>query len=537
MKKGKKRLLKLAALGAAGTAGAILYSAKKEDLPVKRVAVEQYGEKAAFALIKTVADLMPDPHWLKLENYTTADFFDGHTEFADSAKRTARWSLGYARASLVPEDYLIKKYYIAGYLQFPPNVMSGVLDDQAVRAICLDDSSGRGAVVFAVIDCVGISNTDIRRIRAMLADFAKANGIAGINISATHCHSGIDTQGLWGDLPEILRNNVKSIKANRPEDVISGKNPAFMDRLRQTVADTIMRAYADMRKGVLYSSKSEGLKYNRDKRPPDVKPEDIVSLRFVPDDGSRETAAVFAAAHAVSLGAKNTLLSSDYIYYAEQVVNEADKNFIFFQGAELAIATSGDFIPEAEPEDDGFKRYGRAIGRYIVSIPKEKETKVEPILNFRAQEIFLPCNGEVLRLAAKLSIVNNRALSVGSHSSDACFVSEIGYAELGSKLAFALIPGELAPEILQGGAYDEKESYTKKPWNYRPMKDMVDGERQLTVIGLCNDSIGYIIPDNDFGSVFAPLHYEEAVSAGNRTGSSIVTAFERLVDDCGRRAD
>ena len=51
--------------------------------------------------------------------------------------------------------------------------MSGVIDDQAVRVICLDDSSGRGSVVFAVIDCVGISGTDIRRIRERLADFAK----------------------------------------------------------------------------------------------------------------------------------------------------------------------------------------------------------------------------------------------------------------------------------------------------------------------------------------------------------------------------
>lgn len=72
--------------------------------------------------------------------------------------------------------------------------MSGVIDDQAVRVICLDDSSGRGSVVFAVIDCVGISGTDIRRIRERLADFAKENNIVSINISSIHCHSAIDTQ-------------------------------------------------------------------------------------------------------------------------------------------------------------------------------------------------------------------------------------------------------------------------------------------------------------------------------------------------------
>ena len=53
---------------------------------------------------------------------------------------------------------------------------------------------------------------------------------------------------------------------------------------------------------------------------------------------------------------------------------------------------------------------------------------------------------------------------------------------------------------------------------------------ELAVIGLCNDFIGYIIPDNDFGSMFAPLHYEESVSAGGRTASNIVNGFIRLKD-------
>lgn len=107
--------------------------------------------------------------------------------------------------------------------------MSGVIDDQAVRVICLDDSSGRGSVVFAVIDCVGISGTDIRRIRERLADFAKENNIVSINISSIHCHSAIDTQGLWGDLPKMLKNNVKAIKDGRYDDIISGRDPEFME--------------------------------------------------------------------------------------------------------------------------------------------------------------------------------------------------------------------------------------------------------------------------------------------------------------------
>ena len=84
------------------------------------------------------------------------------------------------------------------------------------------------------------------------------------------------------------------------------------------------------------------------------------------------------------------------------------------------------------------------------------------------------------------------------------------------------------PEIAYGGAFDENDSYRKTQWKYPAFKDVVHGH--LTVIGLCNDAIAYIVPDNDFGSVFAPLHYEEAVSAGGRTGSNIAGAFIRTCE-------
>lgn len=516
----------LTALGAAGISGKIAYTAKKSSRSFANEAIENYGEKAAVGLVKGITAALPDMPVMKKEEYFPHNFYVGHNELISSPKRGAKWSLGYSQISIVPDDYLIKQYYIAGYLSFPANVMTGIIDDQKVRAVCLDDGSGRGAVCFAVIDCVGISNTDVRAIRELLRPWAEKNGIAGINISATHCHSAIDTQGIWGDIPKALGNNVKAIRSLHPEDCISGRNPQFMDNLHHSAARVIREAFEDMKKGTLYSRRSSGFVYNRDKRPPDVRFEDIVSFRFVPSDGSRETVLCYGAAHAVALGPKNNRLSSDYIYYAEEEVNKAGKNFIFFQGAELAIATNGSIIPEDEPEGPGYVRYGHAIGRYLVN--EDKEEKVSPILNFRAREIFIPSTGPVLALAAKAGLVNNRIVSDGGNL---CLVSEIGCLEVGKSLAFALIPGELAPEIALGGAYDEKESYNHTPWNYKPMCEMIDPARSLTVIGLCNDAIGYILPDNDFGSMFAKLHYEESVSAGGKAGSSITTEFEKLASE------
>lgn len=101
--------------------------------------------KGILAAVGKLAHKLPEPNFGDISDYESRNFYPGHSEFATSGKRGARWRLGYARRSLVPDDYNQKDYYIAGYLSYPPNVMSGVIDDQAVRVICLDDSSGAGA--------------------------------------------------------------------------------------------------------------------------------------------------------------------------------------------------------------------------------------------------------------------------------------------------------------------------------------------------------------------------------------------------------
>ena len=143
--------------------------------------------------------------------------------------------------------------------------------------------------------------------------------------------------------------------------------------------------------------------------------------------------------------------------------------------------------------------------------------------------MFTPADNPILIAAAKAGLVDNTVLHDPSEKSGYCFVSEVGYAEIGKELSLALIPGELAPEILLGGAYGADESFNRTAWEYPPMRDMIPEGRELSVIGLCNDAMGYILPDNDYGSVIAKDHYEEAVSAGRRAGATITKAFGELV--------
>lgn len=523
----KRSLIPFAVLAAAAGAGAAVGRKLKTDKAFRRDFDDAMG-KGILAAAGKLADKLPEPNFGDISDYESRDFYPGHSEFATSGKRGARWRLGYARRSLVPDDYNQKDYYIAGYLSYPPNIMSGVIDDQAVRVICLDDSSGRGSVVFAVIDCVGISGADIRRIRARLADFAKENNIVSVNISSIHCHSAIDTQGLWGDLPKMLKNNVRAVKDGRYDDIISGRDPEFMENLFEKTADAIKEAFNSKQRGKLTYVRTDAIDFARDKRPPYVWDRDIVRLRFIPDNGSRETVAAFMAAHPTALGAKNTKLSSDYISAMEQEINKEGRNFIFFQGAELAIAQQRDCITEHDGSE-GWQEYGKTIGRFLNSIPDERERRVATFINIRNREIFIPADNPILIAAAKTGLVNNTVLHDAKEESGYCFVSEIGYAEIGRELSLALIPGELAPEILLGGAYGADESFNRTAWDYPPMRDMIPEDRELSVIGLCNDATGYIIPDNDYGSVIAKDHYEEAVSAGRRAGSTVTEAFGELV--------
>lgn len=535
MKKPSSLAFSVIALGVG--AGYLAYKNIDED---KRKRFEyDASDKAIRAAVRGISRLFPRNDLPLKQEYIPENFYTGTQTFIDKPKARAKWSLGYATASILSSmDYKASKHYIGGYLNYPPNVVDGIIDDQCVRAIALDDGSGRGISIFAVIDCIGISVTDIRRIRALLSEYAKEHNINCINVSATHCHSGVDTQGIWGDLlPGAIVENFKKIRKGETDNFQSGRNPKFMDDLYITAAQTIKNAVEDMKKGALYRAVSDEKKYSRDKRLPDVTEKDLTTLRFVPDDGSRQTIAVFAAAHPVALGEKNTKVSSDYPYYLVDELNKNDYNGIFFQGPQLAVSVHGDVIDEElnESEQEGYMKFGRGLARYAMSlIGSDKETTVKPILNVRISEALIPAENEILALVGKTGLVTNIALRSGRKPSDMVFVTEVGYVQLGENQRFAMVPGEFAPELLLGGTYSAEDSYRKQEWELPPMTSMVKPDAKLTVIGLCNDSIGYILPANDYGSITAPKHYEESVSAGPRAAEIIVKTFQSLVEQTSK---
>lgn len=492
------------------------------------------ADKIIDALVKSINRNIPSVKFEQKENFTSDMFFEGMEDYLTSPAANSVWSLGYGSASLQTGDELDGKHYVGGSLSFPKTkAATAIYDDQRVRVIAINDGSGRGTLIFAVIDGFGISSTDVRGIRKELADFAKANNIVGINISVLHQHSCVDTFGMNGDLVKMIFTNPALNRINNTfgtdYKLLNGQNASFMKHLYDVTVDSVKEAVNSMTPGKMYYSEIEAGEYIRDKREPMVFDSKIHRFRFVPDNGTKETWLCNMAIHAVGNGAAGTEITGDYPYYIEQEVNKAGANFIQIQGAELAISSKHDSLnlPEGTPRLESLKIYGTTLGKLIVE-SNEAETEVAPLLNYRMKEYYVPVTNQILEFAGRLGALTNTVVTTDENNNVLEVATELGYLEIGTKLAVAIIPGELEPAIAYGGYLDADHSWTGTDFNYPSLQDIVGTDKELLVFGLMNDQIGYILEDNDYSSILSGVN-EEIVATGNLAGSTTINAFEELI--------
>ena len=485
-------------------------------------------------LIKAIASFIPTPgYWFNKDE--VPGFMEGTEEFLDKSQAGTSWSLGYDSRSLLPENKedIIGKYYVAGSIGIEGKLATSVEDDLLVRTVALNDSTGRGTAVFTVLDSYGLSLTDVREIRTRLADWAKENNINSITVSVLHQHSAVDTFGMNGNIFRmVFLNPARTFLGLETEN---GKNDEYMENLFNTTTESIKAAFSDMTEGDLYYGTADATKYIYDKRQPFVNDPNFNRLRFVPADGSKETWLVTSQIHCVGNGAAGTLVTGDYPYYAEQVINEYGANVLFIAGAEQANTQekNADTVIDYTPNEITIENtigFGKSIGKDLTAITEE--TKVSPLLNIRYKETLLPLTNSILLLAGKAGLFENL---IRIEKLDYFVLTEIGYMEIGDNLAFAIVPGEIAPELAYGGCLSADYSWSGEDWQYPSMQEIVTAsgsDRDLHVIGLANDQVGYIVPDNDYMSM---LHEDsksiEFVALGKNTASTLIMSFEELVNN------
>jgi len=576
------------------------------------------------------------------DEYVSENFYEGMTEFLSEPAENAVWSLGYSQKSILPANVYEKDYYLGGNSRLGVKE-NGVLDDIKVRVIALDDNSGRGTAVYAVVDTVGLYNNDVRVIREKLKEFAKENNIVSINVFSTHTHSSIDTQGLWTDtLSNLLQSLFVTFTGIGKID--AGADKEYMEFLTDTTAEAIKEACGDMEKGKMYFaacdytdenninyydslskfSKTKRVCYDENGNGKYISCNETISrFTFVPDSGARPTMMLNCAIHPNELGQVFNYISGDYVYYMEEVINDAGYDFIFFLGAEASTdmfeAGASDYKHIPENDDNNIeknklkiynlKSFGYELGlqalymtktedevkndikatelteKYLPNMikrndnrqwidgttlvgdpyywyedkPVSAEEEVKPILNVKCSEFFIDITNPMIVAMGKLGLANVNVLK--DDDGRYYYVSEVGYVEFGDK-KIMMVPCELANDLVSGEvSYTAQYSYSHTEYPYPTFAEIAEDD-DLIVFGMANDSIGYVIPDNDYlqtllwydpygvaypnlskiGIPYTPTvnrpiwvvngkdHYMELLSFGKHTATTLSKEFQSLVD-------
>lgn len=486
-------------------------------------------------LVKGIATIIPKPQgWINEADYKSENVPVGTEKFLDAPAENAKWSLGYAQNSIIEGMHVIgNEYFVSGGISVTAKHPTKIIDDSKVRVIAMNDGSGRGTVVFAVIDAYGLANNDVREIRARIADYAKEKNIVSVNVAVLHQHSAVDTFGMNGDILKAvflnpLINLINGIAGKTLIKPHNGKVEGFQNNLFDVTVDTIETAVAQMETGTLMYGEVDVEEFVRDKRPPYALKNTLGRFRFVPDNAeSKETWFSTSEIHCVGNGVQGTEITADYPYYMEKYVNDnANVNFMLLLGAELATGQSHDSF-NAEPYPEGVEGYmilGEKLGEKLASITEERE--IAPLLNITHKEIKFEIENQIMYLAAKAGLFENQAVITADGVK---VVSEIGYMEIGTDLAVALVPGELEASIAFGGGLGKDDAWRGEDWKYDSIQTLV-GERELLVFGLCNDQIGYIVPTNDY----MPMLWEDSksiefVSLGSQTAITYMDELTALI--------
>lgn len=533
-------------------------------------------------ILKVISDFIPNLSFVRddTQPVDTENFFEGNDSFLPTSSDKYTWNVGYASKSILPDDfgrwlkYARGSYAPWGYSTDLYTDDDGNKEDMKVRTVILDDNTGRGLAVFCSVDCIGISNRDVQKIRAAIADFAKAKNIVSLNISAIHSHMAIDSQGVWNAPLTTVANNFASLFGLT--DTKFGVNEDYLNTIIARTKAAVEEAYSDMKPGKLTYTNLDLDGYYGTRTVSGECDTDMHRIVFDPADGSRDTVIASFGAHpeVTSYGAEfDTKLSSDFVYYMEKLVNAAGSNFIFIQGNvgtnSCGRSKSNDGLDLADNHESAM-RFGYEMG-YIclgaamttaerAALNKQlgdklgvetyagqdgytvwydglatfEEVPVEAVLNIKHQQVKLEVDNSVSLILLKLGLASN---DIAYNAAEKTYytVTEIGYMELGSAVKVFLSPGEFYSELYVGGYGLDNSALTSLRESY--------GENVI-LFDLMNDAAGYVCPDENY-SILDCRHNPKSdsreinmqtwcmvVSIGEHAASTLMEGYAQLVSSC-----
>ncbi|MFX0138566.1 MAG: neutral/alkaline non-lysosomal ceramidase N-terminal domain-containing protein [Candidatus Hodarchaeota archaeon] len=386
--------------------------------------------------------------------------------------------------------------YLAGFGDFGSRPAQSVHDD--IYASCLILNYDGTTIVFVALDLIGffIDQVDIVRKEVENNYGIDANNVI---IACTHTHSGPDTLGLWNSW-----------------DPAPGVNWPYMRYVRNQTLECISQAYQNMEKAFIrFASTSvpELMKNARDEGRvyPDLEVMKVTNWR-----GKTIATMINYAGHPEVLWSDNLILTSDYVGYLRDKVEEKLGGVVVFMNGALG----GMITPDVEINEHTFEkaqeighklayatiralrsRRSYRLGAFFPFWKKtfnvEKRTFEVPLENY---DFFLGMMGGILYRSDPWYKLPTVEFPMGT------IMTEVNVITIG-KAQMITMPGEVFPSI-----------------GYR-LREAMTGKYKFQ-IGLGNDELGYIIPEDEW----IEGEYEESMSVGVQTGIAMEAILMEMLE-------
>jgi hypothetical protein len=393
-----------------------------------------------------------------------------------------RFSVGYAQHTITPS--LERQVYLAGFGHNRP--AQSVHDDLYVRALAVALENTR--VVLAALDLLGLSRSHCQEVERRVNERAPGTRLI---LACTHTHHGPDTLGLWG-----------------PDTSTSGVDPDYVAGLKDTVAETVLAALDQLQPAGLRSASAHVPGVAKNARDPHIVDDELTCVQFCrPEGGATLATVLIFPCHPEVLWEHNPHITSDYPgFLRRRVETETGAPSLFFAGA-----LGGMMTPDVQ--DHSFEE-AEAIGDILAQTARDAlrgvQTVMAEVLEHTCRQFATPMQNPLFQLAMAGGLLPDALTGEGRVRTEANLL-KIGPVWL------AGVPGELLPKLGLALKAELRQA----------------GAQVAGIVGLANDELGYILPQEDYvypEDPFAPGdHYEETMSVGSEAGPRLLSALRAML--------
>jgi hypothetical protein len=426
---------------------------------------------------------------------------------------------GFGRANINPDlSNPERPVWVAGFSQ--NRAATSIHDDLEAVACVIDDGVTRVGIV--ALDAIGFFHDDAARVRRGTPADARLDYVV---VCSTHNHSTPDLMGLWG-----------------PSPFKSGVDPIYREKVIAGAIQALSLAASNLQpaavRGLAIPAPTEGLV--TDTRRPVVHDPDIHVAVFTEPESRRVIGSLIGwANHPETPWSKNTEITADFC----GVLRRALEHGVQEGGRELAAGVGGTHLylngavgglittsPSVTVRDPYLQKdyrepshdKSRAVGHQLAALilPVLHETNAPTVttapIGVKAKTFLVPLDNPAYVAASYLGLIDR------GHTGWMKIRTEAALIRLGD-ISFACIPGEIYPEIVNGGVETPEGADLNIPAQETPpIRELMPG-RVKFVIGLANDELGYLVPQSQwdtrapftYGSKKGP--YGEVNSCGPRT--------------------